>query len=247
MKSFINISAILDRVKQHPLMYELSFEQGIRYVVDCIRLIGVPIMFDHKYKEVAITDYRGIMPTDFLEMDMESRVRRVEGSSTQKTYYPLLDSGSGYTEFSHFIEPNKNRNSINSNTNEMKYTIRGNYITVPFETGVVDIVYKGLYLDEDGYPFIPDNTKVVKAVEYFIKYNHFRILADLGKVNENTAAKAEQEYDWYVGAAQTENLMNSLDERQAISNILTNMFINNRDHTTFFENIGIPEKLRRNI
>ena len=225
----------------------MSFDQGVRYVIDCIRLIGVPVLFERKYKEIPITEYRGEMPIDFIEMDMESRVRMVSGTECDKVYYPMLDSASAYTEFSHYIEPTKNRNGINSNINMFKYTIRGGYITVPFETGTVDIVYKGLFMDDDGLPYIPDNTKVIKAVEFYIKYNHFRILADLGKVSENVPAKAEQEYDWYVGAAQTENLMNSLDERQAISNILTNMFINNRDHSSFFENVGVPEKLKRNI
>lgn len=247
MKSFVSISAILDRVKQHPLMHEYTFENGIRDVIDCIRLVGVPVLFDRKYKEIPIEDYRGSLPIDFLEMDMESAVRMVTGTANSKTYYPMVNSTSLYTSFSDFIEPTKNRDSSNANTNGLKYVMRGEYIIVPFEEGVVDIVYKGLYLDDDGLPYVPDNTKLIKAIEFYIKSNHFSILADIGKVHQNVAEKASQEYAWYVGGAQTENIINTLDERQAISNLLTNMFINNRDHSTFYENVGIPEKLRRNI
>lgn len=246
MKNFISVSAILDRVMQHPLMHEMPLETGVRYAVDCIRLVGSPVLFDYKYKEVAIEDYRGILPDDFMEMDMESAVRMVSGNAANKEYRAMVSSASIYTEFSNHIEPNKSK-EYSANSNILKYTIRGPYIYTPFESGVVDIVYKGLYLDDDSLPYIPDNANLIKAIEFYIKYNHFRILADLGKIHENTAAKAEQEYTWYVGTAQTANVLLTMDDRQAISNMLTNIFINNRDHSTAFENLGLPEKLRRNI
>lgn len=247
MKNFISISTILDRVMQHPLMHEMPFDVGVRHSIDCIRLVGMPILFDRKYKEIAIEEYRGSLPEDFMEMDMESAVRLVTGTDTSKTYTPMVLSASLYTGFSDKIEPTKNQDDWDYNTNQLKYTIKGGYIYTPIEECVVDVVYKGMYLDDDNLPSIPDSTQLTLAIENYIKAKYFRILSDLGKISPAAAQAAEQEYSWYVGAAQTANTLTTLDERQAISNMLTNLFISNRDHTTFYENVGMPEKLRRNI
>ena len=62
--NMISIREVMARVTGHPLMKELSLEQGIRYTIDFINIVGYPEIFKNKLTDVKIEDYRGLLPCD---------------------------------------------------------------------------------------------------------------------------------------------------------------------------------------
>jgi hypothetical protein len=57
-----------------------------------------------------------------------------------------------------------------SNVTTEYYTIDGDYYKFSFETGFAEIDYIGVYTDENGLPFIPDNTSLREAMFLYVLY-----------------------------------------------------------------------------
>ena len=50
------------------------------------------------------------------------------------------------------------------------YTIDGDWYKFSFETGTVEIDYIGVYLDEEGFPLIPDSTHLREAIYFYVAH-----------------------------------------------------------------------------
>lgn len=216
---FITIKDIVSKVKRNPLMKTLEFEAAVDYAVECIRRMGVIQFQEDKYETISIIESRGELPSDALEIDVARRI--INGKP-----YPLD------------LNTNSFKQENNANNNLSQYNIQGNYIFTTFEEGEVELKYKGLFLDRVGYPLIPDNQDVIRAIMEWIKKEHLEILVALGAVDGSFLAKAEQEYAWYIGKAQSSHQMRTLDERDQVSKILTNAFDNPRDYNRIFKGIS---------
>ena len=98
-------------------------------------------------------------------------------------------------------------------------------------------------MDDDGYPLIPDNSSYERALEAYIKKQWFTIQYDLGKINPQIMMKADQDYAWAVGQAQTDLIMPTIDQMQSITN-MWNSLLDRREHATGFINQGTKEHIR---
>lgn len=191
----------MDRLTRHPLLQDIPFETVVDYTVDFIRIVGTPPSFLDKTTIIDIVDYRGILPCDYYEM---TQVRLNDGS--KRTFR--------YTTDSFHMSNNKPELS------DLTYKIQGNCIfTAPLEQGQIEIAYQAMPMDEEGYPLIPDNSSYSRALEAYIKREWFTILFDQGKLNGQVLARADQEYSFYVGQAQSEIIMPTIDQMEAISNM----------------------------
>lgn len=191
----------MDRLTRHPLLQDIPFETVVDYTVDFIRIVGTPPSFLDKTAIIDIVDYIGILPCDYYEM---TQVRLNDGS--KRTFR--------YTTDSFHMSDNKPELS------DLTYKIQGNCIfTAPLEQGQIEIAYQAMPMDEEGYPLIPDNSSYSRALEAYIKREWFTILFDQGKLNGQVLARADQEYSFYVGQAQSEIIMPTIDQMEAISNM----------------------------
>lgn len=227
---FISIQSIMDRVTKHPLLEDISFELVVDYVVDFIRIVGSPKSFIDKTAEVEIEDYRGQLPCDFYQM---IQVRRVTEPCDEHEY------AYRYTTDNFHISNHKRAES------DYTYKIQGDCIFVsPLKDGVVEIAYKALPIDEDGYPMIPDNSKYIRAIEAYIKKQWFTIQFDLGKITQQAMMKADQDYAWAVGQAQSDMIRPSLDEMQSLANMWNSLIVRASEHRTAFRHEGTKERVR---
>jgi len=55
------------------------------------------------------------------------------------------------------------------------------YTTV--KEGTIELSYKAISTDTNGYPLLPDNSSFSRALELFVKKSWFTILFDLGKIS----------------------------------------------------------------
>ena len=77
----------------------------------------------------------------------------------------------------------------------------------------------------------------------YIKKEYFGIQFDLGKINLSVMNRADQEYAWYVGQAQSELIMPSIDEMESITN-MWNRLIDVNQHRHGFLHEGTAEYIR---
>lgn len=50
------------------------------------------------------------------------------------------------------------------------YTIDGEWYKFSFESGLIEVDYLGVYLDEEGFPYIPDSTHLREAMYLYVLY-----------------------------------------------------------------------------
>ena len=242
--NYIGLTAIIDRVKTNPLMRGLDFDIAVRYAIDCIKLIGSKEILTEIPYRIGIRDYRGILPNNIVVLH---QARRVFLDDTDKEYYEPMREATDTFHNVYNVSNLATKFSSNGVIPENAYSINEYYIHTGFEEGVVDIMYSGIAVDTYGYPLIPDNVAIVKAIENYMKQEYFTILSDLDKIPDKTLEKVKQEYCWYIGKAQSEAALASLDERSTISNIIHKMFIEREQHEDFYRNLGSKEHLRRQI
>lgn len=228
MVRYISIKQCLDDILDHPLLKDISFERAVNYVVDFIRIVGMPKAFNEATETIAIENYRGLLPCD-LESIIQVRTHN-ECNNTYKVFR--------YSTDSFHMSDNK------QDSYDLTYKVQGNVIFTSMKNGKIEIAYRALAVDSEGYPMIPDNSSYKVALELYIKKKSFTVLFDTGKISPQVYNNVCQEYAWAVGQAQSDLVRPSIDEMQAITNSLNTLIPRVNEHSRGFVNNGSMEKLR---
>ena len=229
---FISINTIMDRLTRHPLLQDINFETVVDYTVDFIRIVGTPPSFMEKTAIVDIHHYRGELPCDFYEM-IQVRLAPKHGRPAELS--PVFR----YTTDSFHMSPAKPKVS------DLTYKLQGSCIfTSPLEEGPIEISYRALPVDEDGYPLLPDNSVYLRALEAYIKKQWFTIQFDLGKLTPQVMQKADQDYAWAVGQAQNDLIRPSIDQMESISALWNTLIDRGQEHRKGFLHLGSREHFR---
>lgn len=215
----------MDRVTRHPLLQDIPMETAIDYAVDFIRIVGMPDNFIEKTSTVKIVDYRGELPCDLYEI-LQVRLEH----NNHKYYFRYS------TDNFHFSKDKPKYT-------DLTYKTQGTCIFTSIEKGTIEISYRALPIDENGYPLIPDDSSFAKALELYIKKEWLGIQFDLGKINPQIMQRADQEYTWAVGQCRTSLIMPTIDQMQSISN-MWNSLIDRTYHNEGFANEGRQKQLR---
>lgn len=226
MNGYISIKEILDNLLDHPMLQGLSLERAVNYAVHLIRIVGMPGMFEEKTAIIDIKDYRGKLPCDFYDI---IQVRTAEGYPHQKM---LRNS----TDNFHMSE--------NKKPSEPTYKIQGGVIFTSIKDTSIEVAYRSILTDDEGYPLIPDNSSFIKALELYIKKEYFTILFDLGKINGQILQNTQQEYAWAVGQAQSSFTRLSIDQMESLTNTLNTLIQRTNEHSTGFKNNSDKEILK---
>jgi hypothetical protein len=230
------IKEIVNRLMRYPSMRDLSYESAIAWTADVLGLVGSYDLYKDERDVVIIENYKGKLPDNIIRVD---QVRKITSNAGNATYEPMNTSTDSF-HIAYEKYPEKYRGSVGLN----KYKIQSDIIFTSFPTGLVEVVYKCLYTDEDGVPMIPAGTSLEKAVEAYIKQEHFRGLYEIDKINKQVMDKAESEYCWYIAQAQNSVMNISFDERQTISNSVHKLIWNDDFHRDGYRNLGDQEQLR---
>lgn len=211
------------RVTSHPLMQDVTLEQGIRYTVDFINIVGYPEVYKNKLADVQIDDFRGLLPCDVVQV---VQVMNPDHEALKQ----MTDNFDSYMR------------SIPA------YKIQGRCIFTTFQEGLVKVAYKAMYLDDEGFPMIPDMPLFQKALELYIKSNVFTVKFDLGKINQNVLQHTEQEYCWTVAQLQSQMNTPNIAEMENITNMFNQLIPSQHEYRDGFVHLGdhinLPNKRR---
>ena len=222
----------MDRITRHPIMQDIPFETVVDYAVDFIRIVGSPPTFFEKTAIVKIKNYRGELPCDFYEM---IQVRLMGGYEGDHLIH-------GHNRVFRYSTDSFHMSPVKAKFTDLTYKIQGNCIfTAPLEEGEIEVAYKALPIDEEGYPLIPDNTAFSRALELYIKKQWFTVQFDLGKINQQVMAKVDQDYAWAVGQAQTDLIRPTIDQMQSITNMWNTLLPRHNEHRKGFLKEGMQE------
>ena len=223
MTDYISINVILDDILHHPLLRDVTPERAINYTIRFIQLVGMPQMFIDKTEFIHIDNHRGELPCDFYEI---TQVR----DNQNRAFIHSSDS----------FHMSKNKHS-----HDLTYKIQGRCIFTSIKDGDIEISYKAIAIDQDGYPLIPDNSSFILALEAYIKKQHFTILFDQGKLQSGILQNAQQEYAWYVGQCQNSLIKPTIDQMQSITNMLNTLITRVTEHDNGFNTLDTREYIKR--
>lgn len=228
MDRYISIKVLLDNILDHPLLKDVSFERAVNYTINFIRIVGMPKAFNEKTELIEIEDYRGILPCD-LESIIQVRT------------YNKCDHYHGVFRYStDSFHMSKHKHS----SYDLTYKTQGNIIFTSIKEGTIEIAYRAIQVDSEGYPMIPDNSSYINALELYIKKKCFTILFDTGKINAQVFQQVCQDYSWAVGQAQSDLVRPTIDQMQAITNSLNTLVPRMSEHSRGFINNGTQEKIK---
>ena len=224
----------MDNLLNHPLLQDLTLERAIDYAVKFIQIMGIPNEFEEKIQVITINDYRGKLPCDFYEM-IQVRTHK------ENDYYPRVFR---YSTDNFHYSSSKNPKDI-SNTWDLTYKIQNSIIYTSIKEGDIEIAYRAMRVDNEGYPLIPDDSSFIQALELYIKKKVFTILFDQGKINQAVLQNTQQEYAWAVGQARSSLSIPTIDQMESISNSWNTLVQRSTEHRRGFKTLGTKEYWRQ--
>ena len=126
-------------------------------------------------------------------------------------------------------------------TGELTYKLQGMVIFTSTKDVDVEIAYRAFMVDDEGFPLLPDNPSFLRGLENYIKMQWFTIKFDMGEIPQQVMEKADREYAWAVGDAQSEFSRLSLDEAQTLFNSFKTLLPRNNEHWRAFFTNGSKE------
>jgi hypothetical protein len=225
----ISIKSIADRLLRHPLMSELTLETILDYAIDFQRVVGIPRAFEEKIELIPIENYRGLLPCDWYQT-IQIREKKKAGH-----YMPALR----YSSDNFHLKPHR-QHGFHDHT----FKIQGNIIYTSFKDGEIEMSYLAIPLDSDGLPLIPDNSKYMRALEYYIRKEFFTILFDQAKITLAVLQNAQQQYAFYVGQAQNDLIKLDLSKAESLFNGWSSLLPKDHTFQQGFVHDGAKEHIR---
>lgn len=228
----VSIKLIADTLMQNPLLKDLSWEFIVSNAVECMRIIGTPAMFVSKQETIEVKNYKGSLPVDIININSVMKIDKggallpmSDNQDTLAAHYGSFPSAPG-------------------DAGGLSYTLNNSRIFPNFEEGKLAIVYKAIATDEECYPLIPDNQELIRALRAYIKYQWFDILNDMDKISGQKLQKAEIDYSYYVGQAQSNLQMPDEAEMEALVNSMTKILPSRTEFKNRFKFLGSQEFLK---
>lgn len=78
---------------------------------------------------------------------------------------------------------NFHMSEVSHESPDLTYKIQGTVIYTSIKEGTIEIAYRSIAVDDEGYPLVSDKSSFTRALELYIKKQCFTILFDLGKIN----------------------------------------------------------------
>lgn len=247
---YTNIKRVLDDITDHPLLRDVTLEQVIRHTIRFISLYGFPKLYQDKIDTVEIKDFRGLLPCDLISIiqvkDLDTGIclramtdtfvpkPPVNGNTPPKDMLNNVNSPEGM-----YIPPMKKYNE------EPSFKTQGRIIFTSFPEGQLEIAYKSIPVDDDGFPLLIDNETYLNALEAYIKVKVFTVKYDIGKIQAGVLSNAQSDYAWAAHLLQSEMTMPSMSEMESITRMLNTMIKPVTQFDNGFKDLGNREYIRR--
>ena len=216
--NLITIREVMARVLGHPMLQDVTIEQCVRHTLDFINKVGYPEIYDEKIVTVDINDYRGLLPCDLVAVIL------VKGGCE------VLKQNTGVFKFP---------------CTQPSYNVKGRYIYTTFKEGKVEVAYRAIPTDDDGFPMIPDTPVFLNALELYIKWRTFIVLFDQQKISPAILQYTEKDYSAAVAQLNSEMALPSYAEMENITNMINQLIPSVHEYSKGFTHLGDHTHLDR--
>lgn len=231
--NYKSLGSLLWVLLKNPICQDLSYEDAAEYALECIKLLGAPVIYINKIEILELAQYKAKLPCDLLYIEGIKYISNNNSGSN------IMRESSNIYHLDSFEFENENNNS------ELTYKIQNSVIFTSRQDGCIEISYKAIHCDENGYPLIPDNQKVELALEYYILSRYLEPLWMMGKITDKVFEYIQQKRYFYIPSAQQGLQMPSIDKMETIMNGINRLIVTNNSHANGFKNYGIKEQIKQ--
>lgn len=224
---YVSIKEIVSRVLRHPLLQKVDLETAIQHTIDFIGIVGLPKFYQDKDAKIHIHDYKGLMPCDLIAINLVKHRGRTVRSMTD-VYFPK-----------------DRRCHQHYQSNEETFKTQHNIIYTSFKDGDIEISYKAIPVDDEGYPLLPDNATFLKALEEYIKLEVFTVLYECNKITLQALQNQQTRYYWRVGQVTSEFTIPSISEMESITRMFNTLIPRQTEFDNGFKSLGDREYIRK--
>lgn len=245
---YTSIRRVLDNLLEHPLLRDVTLEQAIRYTIRFISLHGFSKMYQDKIASISIKDFRGVLPCDLVSIiQVKDKGTGIVLRAMTNTFVRGMEENSQVSQPKDLLNNVKNTSlqTIRPINSELSFKTQGRVIFTSFPEGELEIAYKAIPVDGDGFPLLIDNENYLAALEAYIKVKVFTIKFDTGKISAGILSNAQTEYAWAAGKLGAEFSTPSYSEAQTLANIYQTLIVDSRAFDKGFEDLGNREYIRR--
>jgi hypothetical protein len=246
---YTNIKRVLDNLMDHPMLRDINLEQAVRYTLRFIGLHGYPKLYKDKDAIIPIKDYRGMLPCDLESIiqvrDLKSGVcmRSMTDTFNMEGIQEDNCTSSEKEPFDKHLKelyiPHKHVHG------ELTFKTQGRVIYTSFPQGEIEIRYKSIPVDEDGFPLIIDNENYLAALEAYIKVQVFTIKYDTGKIAAGILQNAQQDYAFRAAELQDEFTVPSISEMETYTRMYNTALMSMKHFDGGFKRLGDREYIRK--
>ena len=245
---YTSIRRVLDDLLDHPMLSDLTLEQVVRHTLRFIAKHGYARLYEDRIGDVEIHDFRGLLPCDLIS------IRQVKDMSTGICMRSMTDS------FPKGMQPHQKEPCTDPMNNmrhtpyipprheyreEPQFKTQGRVIFTIFPEGMVQVAYRAVPVDEDGFPMVLDNETYLDALEAYIKVRVFTVKFDQGKLAAGILQNAQADYAASSRVLLSEMNIPSVSEMQSLANIWSAMIPRVREFDKGFKDMANREYLRR--
>ena len=228
--NLVSIKLVVDRLMRNPLMKDLNYEFVVDNAIEVLRILDAPAIYSTMREKINVEKYRALKPAGMMKVEGIAR--------TDKGFYQTLKP----TEF--IAQEFLHEGDYTPSRHDETYTLNNKYINVNFEKGSLEVIYKRIAVDEECYPLVLDNAILLRCIESYIKWKWFDILNDMDVISDRKLHKAETDYSFNVAQADINLKLPSVDEMEALTNMITQLIPGRTEFSNRFEFLGQQEFLR---
>lgn len=245
---YTTVKRVLDDLLDHPQLRDLTLEQVVRHIIRFIALHGYPKLYEDKIEDVEIHKFRGLLPCDLIKIiqvkDLKHHVcMRAMTDNFIPGMRPRIEER-GEWEEDKDMHHHPFHHPHHFWHGEPAFKTQGRVIYTSFPEGIIQVAYKAIPVDEDGYPKLIDNEVYLGALEAYIKKQVFTVKFDTGKISANILQNAQQDYALLAKALQNEFTVPSVSEMEAMTRMMNTIIPRVRQFDNGFRNMGDREYLR---
>lgn len=245
---YVSVKEIIEGVYRDAAIHEeLDIWDIIEWAGEALELVGAGTSYEELVGEVCVKEHRSQLPCNF---------HILESISYKGFPLPLCSgtfgalSTTSTTTSTNTVdgkEVDKDNFPLTGRNNYPPgecYYINDNFIVTSFASGCLVLAFKGIKVDLEGFPMIPDNISYKKAIKAYVLMMLDRINWRKGSSPEGVYRDSQRDWEWYVKQARGSANMPNLDQTENIKNLWLRLKPRTTSHSTFFTNLGNPETRR---
>ena len=258
----VSFKTVLWRAMNQSFCSDLSEEQAADYALELIRRLQIGFSFGDSVEYSTIRKYKAKIPDNLVYLKGVRYITK-NGANTNLVYSTTPDFIKDNAIISEISKlPNwlpakytgyiyhssyhcEGQNYPDDVACDVTYTINNNFVNMSEEEGIIQISYKSLLVDDQGYPMIPDDQSFQDALYYYIIKEHLFGLRAVGKISQSFYEEVKQEYAWAVGQAQNNLKLAGMDQWESAMNGIRRLIHDHNQADDGFKNLHRKEQIRK--